>query len=52
MERREKESSLSCFNLAYSQITKYSPYPYLNLFLLLLQYGFFLAQFSKLVGLC
>ena len=45
MERRDKDSSLLFYELAFFQITKYVSYPYLNLVLTLVHYIFLLSQF-------
>lgn len=49
MERRDKDSNPFIFDFAYSQITSYVPYPYLNLGIIFLQHFIFLAKFYDLV---
>ena len=45
MERKEKDTSLLFFDLAYSQVTKYTSYSYINLTLTIIQYFMLLSQF-------
>ena len=48
MERRDKDNLLF-FEIAYAQLTKYTPYPYINLVLVVLHHFLLILQFYDLV---
>lgn len=50
MERKDKENFSFTFELAYTQVIKHTPYPYLNFILLVITYILTLAKFYDLVS--